>query len=125
MDDQAALAQSLDIYNARVALPGIRAALQRAAAEPIFLAESSRRIALLQPPIRDEIYQNLRQIKRANGTLPQPEPDNLRDCALLFERGSTLEERIEAITRTLEHFERMLAGPEAVAIHLPPAQQRS
>jgi hypothetical protein len=117
LDDQTVLAHSLNIYNARRALPAIRAFLQRAAAEPIFLAESIRRIAFLQPPIRDLIYHNLSQIKWDNGTLLQRIPETSAMRALLFECGSTPEERIEAITQTLKHFERMLAGPERLKDH--------
>ena len=81
----------------------------------VFLAESIRRVAYLQPSLKTVIYQNLWQIKQDNRTLPQETPDTPEARAHLFEYRASLEERIEAITRTIGHFERMVPRQEAVA----------
>jgi len=92
--------RSLDIYNIKLALPDIIASLQRAKDEPIFLTDAIQRVAYLQPRIQNLIYRNLGDLKVENGTLEQS--GSSIENAFLFEIGSTLEERIESIQRTLE-----------------------
>jgi hypothetical protein len=122
LDDQTVLLRCLNIYTAQIALPDIRASLQRAAADPLFLAESIRRIANLRPPVRDFVYGHLLQIMENNGTLLQPAPEIPAARALLFEREASIEERIEAVNRSIASFERLRTEP--VPVVQPPFTAR-
>jgi hypothetical protein len=102
-----ALVQSLDIYNATKALPEIQASLERAKSEPIFLAESIRRVAYLQHNIQTTIYRYLDEVKHLNGTLPwEIVHDHPVVAALFFEHEASIDERIEAIIKTIEWYEK-------------------
>jgi WD40 repeat protein len=107
------LIRSLDIYHATRFLPGIQASLERAKSEPIFLAESIRRVAYLQWSIQNYIYHYLYQIKHTNGTLLAEVTygNNLVNGALLFEDDKTsIDERIEAIIHTIKHYKEAYSG---------------
>jgi hypothetical protein len=112
-DEARIMERSLDVYNATQALPDINASLVQAkrtrCAE--LVTKSIQRIADLQPGIRDVIYRRLYQIKRQNRTLlalPEEDKSFLKDVAFIFEHSSSIDERIQAITKTIEYFKDML-----------------
>lgn len=103
--------ESVNTYNAtQVALPSIRMCFLRALKErnKILLNESIERVANLQPPIKNVVYKKLYEIHLAKKAVPQPTPPSYGESAFLSKDGCSVEDRIEAITQTIENFKKYL-----------------
>lgn len=100
-------AESLNIYIAtHVALPIIRMCFLRAIQErnTILIVESIERVNNLPLPIKKVVYRKLYEIHLAKKVLPQIIPPDYGESSFLSEHGCSVEERIEAIARSIKDF---------------------